>query len=44
MAFDGFTMAALTKELSDKLTEGRLQKIAQPEPDELLLGSLTLVF
>ncbi len=37
MAFDGFTMAALTKELSDKLTEGRLQKIAQPEPDELLL-------
>lgn len=37
MAFDGFTMAALTKELSDTLTEGRLQKIAQPEPDELLL-------
>ncbi len=37
MAFDGFTMAALTKELSDTLTDGRLQKIAQPEPDELLL-------
>lgn len=37
MAFDGFTLAALTKELSDKLTGGRLQKIAQPEPDELLL-------
>lgn len=37
MAFDGFTMAALTKELSDKLMDGRLQKIAQPEPDELLL-------
>lgn len=37
MAFDGFTMAALTKELSDRLTDGRLQKIAQPEPDELLL-------
>lgn len=37
MAFDGFTMAALTKELSVHLTEGRLQKIAQPEPDELLL-------
>ncbi len=37
MAFDGFTIAALTKELSDTLTEGRLQKIAQPEPDELLL-------
>lgn len=37
MAFDGFTMAALAGELSDKLTDGRLQKIAQPEPDELLL-------
>lgn len=37
MAFDGFTMAALVKELSDTLTDGRLQKIAQPEPDELLL-------
>lgn len=37
MAFDGFTVAALTKELSRSLTEGRLQKIAQPEPDELLL-------
>lgn len=37
MAFDGFTMAALTKELSEHLTGGRLQKIAQPEPDELLL-------
>lgn len=37
MAFDGFTLAALAKELSDKLTGGRLQKIAQPEPDELLL-------
>ncbi len=37
MAFDGFTVAALTKELSDTLTEGRVQKIAQPEPDELLL-------
>lgn len=37
MAFDGFTMAALTRELSEKLTDGRLQKVAQPEPDELLL-------
>ena len=37
MAFDGFTVAALTKELSDLLTDGRLQKIAQPESDELLL-------
>ncbi len=37
MAFDGFTVAALTKELSEHLTGGRLQKVAQPEPDELLL-------
>ncbi|MCM1244209.1 MAG: NFACT family protein [Roseburia sp.] len=37
MAFDGFTMAALTKELSEQLVGGRLQKIAQPELDELLL-------
>ncbi len=26
MAFDGFLMAALTKELSDRLTGGHLQK------------------
>ncbi len=35
MAFDGITVHALTKELSDKLTGGRLSKIAQPEKDEL---------
>lgn len=38
MAFDGFTMAALTNEFSSVLTEGRLLKVAQPEPDELLLS------
>ncbi len=37
MAFDGITIAALQKELSDKLTGGRITKIAQPETDELLL-------
>ncbi len=37
MAFDGITVAALTAELSDKLTDGRIFKIAQPEPDALLL-------
>ena len=37
MAFDGITIACLTKELSDKLTGGRIYKIAQPETDELLL-------
>lgn len=38
MAFDGFLMAALTKELSDRLTGGHLQKISQPEQDELILA------
>ncbi len=37
MAFDGITIACLVKELSDKLTGGRIYKIAQPESDELLL-------
>ncbi len=37
MAFDGITIAAIRKELSDALTGGRVYKIAQPEPDELLL-------
>jgi len=37
MAFDGITIAAIRKELAEKLINGRLSKIAQPEPDELLL-------
>ncbi len=37
MAFDGITVAALARELNDRLRDGHLQKIAQPEPDELLL-------
>lgn len=37
MAFDGITIAAITKELSDTLLGGRIYKIAQPESDELLL-------
>lgn len=37
MAFDGITIANITKELNDKLTGGRISKIAQPENDELLL-------
>lgn len=37
MAFDGITVACLVRELSDKLTGGRIYKIAQPEADELLL-------
>lgn len=37
MAFDGITIAALVKELDGCLRDGHMQKIAQPEPDELLL-------
>ena len=37
MAFDGITIAALTDELNRKLNGAHIRKIAQPEPDELLL-------
>ncbi|MBQ7360667.1 MAG: NFACT family protein [Lachnospiraceae bacterium] len=37
MAFDGITIASLVKEFESKLVGGRLYKIAQPEPDELLI-------
>lgn len=37
MAFDGITIAGITKELNQHLTGGRIYKIAQPEADELLL-------
>lgn len=37
MALDGIVIANVVKELSDCLTGGRINKIAQPEKDELLL-------
>lgn len=37
MAFDGITIANITKELRETLSGGRIYKIAQPENDELLL-------
>lgn len=37
MAFDGITIANIVKELNDTLSGGRIYKIAQPEPDELLI-------
>ncbi len=37
MAMDGFTIAALTKELQDTLVNGHVSKVAQPESDEILL-------
>ncbi len=35
MALDGITISALVHELNNKLSEGRLLKISQPENDEL---------
>ena len=37
MAFDGITIANIVKELLENLLDGRINKIAQPEADELLL-------
>lgn len=37
MAFDGITIACITKELNTSLTGGRIYKIAQPENDALLI-------
>lgn len=37
MAFDGITIAGITAELDSALSGGRINKIAQPEADELLI-------
>jgi len=37
MAFDGFTVAAITKRLSDLFVGGRINKISQTEKDEIML-------
>ncbi|WP_343209973.1 Rqc2 family fibronectin-binding protein [Anaerolentibacter hominis] len=37
MAFDGIVIASLVKELNETITGGRINKISQPERDELLL-------
>ncbi|MBQ0027580.1 MAG: NFACT family protein, partial [Lachnospiraceae bacterium] len=37
MAFDGITVAAIVHELNKIMIEGRINKISQPEKDELLL-------
>lgn len=38
MAFDGVTVRALALELDNKLTGGKIQKVAEPEKDELLIS------
>ncbi len=37
MAYDGIAAAAAVKELNDKVLNGSISKVAQPEKDELLL-------
>lgn len=37
MAFDGITIANMVKEFETTIVGGKINKIAQPEPDELLL-------
>ncbi len=41
MAFDGILVHALANELNQALSDGHIQKIAQPEPEELLLSVKT---
>lgn len=41
MAFDGITIANIVHELRETLLDGRINKIAQPEEDELLLAIKT---
>ncbi len=41
MAFDGITIANLVHELRENLLDGRINKIAQPEADELLIAIKT---
>ncbi|MBQ1916967.1 MAG: NFACT family protein [Lachnospiraceae bacterium] len=37
MSFDGITVHALTRELNEALGGGRIVKIAQPQPEELMI-------
>lgn len=37
MAFDGLALAAVCRELADRLTGGRVNKIYQPEKEEIIL-------
>ena len=42
MALDAETIGALTEELDRKLRDGRIEKVQQPEKDQLLLTVRTL--
>ena len=38
MSYDGVVTCAMTQELKKELTLGKIEKIYQPEPDQLLLS------
>lgn len=38
MAFDGITVSAIKAEIVDKILGGRIDKVYQPEKDEIILG------
>ena len=38
MAFDGITVSAIKSEIEDKILGGRIDKVYQPEKDEIILG------
>ena len=38
MAFDGITVSAIKAEIEDKIHGGRIDKVYQPEKDEIILG------
>lgn len=38
MAFDGITVSAIKAEIEDKILVGRIDKVYQPEKDEIILG------
>ena len=38
MAFDGITVSAIKDEIEDKILGGRIDKVYQPEKDEIILG------
>ncbi len=42
MAFDGITISALISEIKDKIQGGRIDKIYQPENDEIILSIRSL--
>ena len=41
MSFDGFVTRSVTEELRRKLTDGKIDKVYQPEKEEIILSVRT---